>query len=157
MKISNLCLKWSDFEENIREYFKGLRERNELFDVTIACSEGTQIQVHKSILSAGSLFFNDILMNSSHPNTYIYLRGVKNAEILNLIHFLYNGEVFVSQEEFKDFLDTAQDLKIKGLLLNNNEAEDCNTKFEFDETFKTDEEGIQKKVESNTHDKGFWL
>ena len=55
------CLKWNDFETNIRYYFRTLREHHSLFDVTLVTEDGKHIQAHKIILSAGSHFFNDIL------------------------------------------------------------------------------------------------
>jgi hypothetical protein len=55
------CLKWNEFETNIRESFRELREDRNYFDVTLATDDGQQIQAHKIILSAGSKFFNEIL------------------------------------------------------------------------------------------------
>ena len=40
------CLKWSEFEKNIRNGFKDLKNEGEFFDVTLAC-EGRQVQAHK--------------------------------------------------------------------------------------------------------------
>ena len=40
------CLKWSEFEKNIRNGFKDLKDEGEFFDVTLAC-EGRQVQAHK--------------------------------------------------------------------------------------------------------------
>ena len=50
------CLQWNDFEKNISEAFKELREEKDFFDVTIACEEN-EIQAHKLILAACSPFF----------------------------------------------------------------------------------------------------
>ena len=50
------CLQWNDFERNISEAFKELREEKDFFDVTIACEE-EEIQAHKLILAACSPFF----------------------------------------------------------------------------------------------------
>ena len=57
--MEKFCLKWNDFETNIREYFIDLRENQNHFDVTLACEGGHQIQAHKIILSAGSKIFNE--------------------------------------------------------------------------------------------------
>ena len=54
------CLKWNEFEENIRNSFKSFRSEGKLFDVTLASDDGHQIQAHKIILSAGSDFFRNI-------------------------------------------------------------------------------------------------
>ena len=52
----NFCLQWNDFERNISEAFKELRDERDLFDVTIAVEE-EEIQAHKLILAACSPFF----------------------------------------------------------------------------------------------------
>ena len=49
------CLKWNEFERNIRQSFQELRKEQIHFDVTLACDDGYEIQAHKIILSAGSL------------------------------------------------------------------------------------------------------
>ena len=50
--MDKFCLKWEDFEENIRKSFRKLREDKKLFDVTLATDDGNHIQAHKMILSA---------------------------------------------------------------------------------------------------------
>ena len=54
------CLQWNDFERNISEAFKELREEKDFFDVTLACEE-EEIQAHKLILAACSPFFRSVL------------------------------------------------------------------------------------------------
>ena len=46
-KREKFCLKWNDFETNIRNSFRGLREEQNYFDVTLACDDGHQIEAHK--------------------------------------------------------------------------------------------------------------
>merc|ERR1719507_268455 len=67
------------------------------------------------ILSAGSNFFSDIFQRSNHTNMLIYLKGISSAELGHVTDFLYNGETFITQEELKQFLETAQELQVKGL------------------------------------------
>ena len=55
------CLKWNDFENNVRDSFRELRKDQDNFDVTLATDDGHTIQAHKIILSAGSKFFSNIL------------------------------------------------------------------------------------------------
>ena len=119
--MEKFCLKWNDFETNVRESFRELREDRNHFDVTLACDDGLQIQAHKIILSAGSKLFNDIFRQSKHPSPFIYLKGIGRPELEHILDFLYNGEAFVAQEELDKFLGTAQELKVKGL--QNNEEE----------------------------------
>merc|ERR1712096_54239 len=76
---------------------------------------GHQIQAHKIILSAGSRFFSNILGKTKHPSPFIYLKGINRVELEYVIDFLYNGEAYVAQEELNKFLETAQELQVKGL------------------------------------------
>ena len=108
-------LKWYSFEANIREYFKSLRKDQSLFDVTLATDDGQQIQAHKIILSAGSIFFRDIFEKSNHRNMLIYLKGISSTELEHITDFLYNGEASVAQEELKEFLEAGKELQVKGL------------------------------------------
>jgi len=59
-KMEKYCLKWSEFEGNIRQSFEELRNENKLYDVTLTTDDGDQIQAHRVILSAGSTFFQSV-------------------------------------------------------------------------------------------------
>jgi len=122
------CLQWNDFEANIRSSFQGLREEQDYCDVTLACDDNYQVEAHKIILSAGSNFFREILRKNKHKNPLIYLKGIKRLDLENVIDFLYNGEAYVAQEDLKKFIETAQDLKVKGLQSNLKDEGDQNLK-----------------------------
>ena len=72
--MEKFCLKWNDFETNIRESFKELREDHNYYDVTLATDDGHTIEAHKIILSSGSRFFNKILKHTKHQSHFIYLQ-----------------------------------------------------------------------------------
>jgi len=113
--MDKFCLKWGEFETNIRESFRTLRGEERLFDVTLATDDGQHMQAHKTILSAGSHFFSDIFMKSNHTNMLIYLKGISYVEVKHVIDFIYDGEVLVTQDDITKFLEAAQELKLKGL------------------------------------------
>jgi len=113
--MEKFCLKWNEFETNIRESFRELREEQNHFDVTLATDDGHQIEAHKIILSAGSKTFNDLLKKTKHPSPFIYLRGIDSDALEYVVDFLYNGEAHIAQEELNKFLETAQELQVKGL------------------------------------------
>ena len=115
------CLCWNDFESNISTAFQELREDKDFFDVTLACDDD-QIQGHKVILSACSPFFRSILRRNRHEHPLLYLKGVKYADLVSVLNFMYHGEVNVAQEELNSFLAVAEDLKIKGLTQNDSES-----------------------------------
>jgi len=108
------CLRWNDFESNISSAFKGIRAREDFFDVTLACDDD-QIKAHKLILSACSPFFSEVLRRNPHPHPLLYLKGVKGSDIQGVLNFMYHGEVNVAQEELNTFLAIAEDLRVKGL------------------------------------------
>merc|ERR1711888_252956 len=110
-----MSLKWDAFEENIRNYFRKLREDQRLFDVTLATDDGQHIQAHKVILSTGSHFFSDIFQKSNHTNMLVYLKGISSEKLEEVLDFIYNGEVSIGQEEIKVFIETAKELQVKGL------------------------------------------
>jgi len=111
------CLRWNDFESNISVAFRELREDKDFFDVTLACDDD-QIQAHKVILSACSPFFRTILKRNRHEHPLLYLKGVKYADLVAVLNFMYHGEVNVAQEELNSFLSIAEDLQVKGLTQN---------------------------------------
>ena len=114
--MDKFCLKWDDFDTNIGEYFGKLRDDQISYDVTLATDDGQQIQAHKLILSAGSQFFNDILIRSDNNNLLIYLQGIRSDLIKHVTDFIYNGEVFIKQEELEEVLETGKELMVNGLM-----------------------------------------
>jgi len=114
MEEENFSLRWNDFEENISAGLQDLRKSNNFFDVTLL-SDGGQVGAHKLILSACSSFFRKILVSNPHQHPLIYLKGVTKEEIVNLLNFMYCGEVNIAQAELSSFLAAAEDLKVKGL------------------------------------------
>ena len=42
-----LCLQWNDFKDNAINAFGSLRDDNDFTDVTLACEDGKQVEVHK--------------------------------------------------------------------------------------------------------------
>jgi len=114
MDVENFSLRWNDFEENLSSGLKNLRDSNQFFDVTLLSDSG-QVGAHKLILSACSSFFRQILVSNPHQHPLIYLKGVSKQEIINLLNFMYCGEVNVAQDELSSFLAAAEDLKVKGL------------------------------------------
>ena len=96
-------LKWNDFQENMTTAFLTLRDDNRFTDVTLVSEDGETIEAHKVILSASSPFFMNILKQSKHSNSLIYLKGFKAKEVHTLMDFMYNGVADVYQEDL-DFL-----------------------------------------------------
>ena len=86
-----LCLQWNEFQVNIKSALGNFREDNDFADVTLACEDGQQLETHKVILAASSLFFQKLLGRTKHPHPLIYMRGVKSDDPLAIVDFLYLG------------------------------------------------------------------
>ena len=67
-----LCLQWNDFQENVKVAFRYLRGDETFTDMTLACEDGQQVEVHKVILAASSLFFKKLLERNKHLHPLIY-------------------------------------------------------------------------------------
>ena len=118
------CLKWNDFQENIKTSFAELRGDKDLVDVTLACEDG-QLEAHKVILSSGSPFFKRLLrkMNSKQMHPFLFMRGLKTRQLTTMVDFIYLGEVNIHQEDLDGFLLLAQELELKGLTEEDNGSE----------------------------------
>ena len=90
--------------------------------MTLACDD-EQLQAHKVILSACSPFFRTVLRRNRHEHPLLYLKGVKYADLVSVLNFMYHGEVNVAQEELNSFLAVAEDLKVKGLTQGNSSSD----------------------------------
>ena len=110
------CLKWNDFQENIKTSFAELRGDKDLVDVTLACEDG-QLEAHKVILSSGSPFFKRLLrkMTNKQMHPFLFMRGLKTRQLTTMIDLIYLGEVNIHQDDLDGFLLLAQELELKGL------------------------------------------
>ena len=131
-----LCLKWNDFTPNIRSSFSDLRTDDDLSDVTLACEDGILIEANKIILSAGSQFFRNIFKWKKGAIPIVFMKGIKNNHLTAIVDFLYYGEVNVPQDDINDFLKIAQELKLKGLQIN---EEQISTKTVYDRNLKPEQ------------------
>ena len=118
-----LCFQWNNFKENTLSAFGCLRDESDFADVTLACEDGKQMEVHKVILATSSPFFQNILKRNKHTHPLIYLRGVKYEDLSAIVDFLYCGEANVYQQNLDSFLAIAGELKLKGLMGKTDEKE----------------------------------
>ena len=66
MMEEKLCLKWNDFQDNVKSAFTSLRDSTDFADVTLVCEDGKQIEAHKVILATSSPLFQALLNRSKH-------------------------------------------------------------------------------------------
>ena len=111
-----LCLRWNDFQDNIKSAFGNFREDDDFAYVTLVCDDGQQVEAHKVILAASSPFLKTLLSKNQHPHPLVYMRRVKYNELTAIMDFLYRGEANVFQNDLDSFLAIAEELQLKGLL-----------------------------------------
>lgn len=114
MASERVSVAWGQFEANMTQAVRDLREVSEFFDVTLAC-EDKQIQAHKVIISAASPFFRNVLRWNPHPSPLIYLSGIQFSHLQSVLNFIYHGEASIPTEQVNAFLAVATELKVKGL------------------------------------------
>ena len=85
-------------------------------DVTLVSDEKKTIKAHKSVLSACSpVFMNILSLESQNSHPVIYLRGIQYPEIESILQFMYLGEAKFYEERMNDFIMVAKNLEIKEL------------------------------------------
>ena len=115
--MEKFCLKWNDFEPNVTRSFRKLRHEEDFSDVTLVGDDFKPISAHKVVLSSCSEYFKNVLQNSQkHSHPVLCLEGVGNADLTNILDYIYNGELNIYQEDLDRFLTISQRLKLEGLI-----------------------------------------
>jgi len=109
------CLKWNDFQNNIRMSFKQLRNSDNFCDVTLVSDDNKSFTAHQIVLASSSLFFASMLEGAKHPQPLVYLRGCSGAALAAILDFMYLGEVSVARGDIHSFMAVSGDLGVKGL------------------------------------------
>ena len=103
--MTKFSLGFDYFSQNIKDY---LKQEQDFLNVTLACDVDQLIKAHKVILSAGSLFFRNILSNSKHPEPFIFLTGVRMNILKNIIELIYTGETIIAEDEIGNCTEAAR-------------------------------------------------
>merc|ERR1712129_105210 len=97
--------------------------------------------------AASSPFFQKILKINQHPHPLIYMGGLTSESLKVVIDYVYFGAASVVKENLENFMNIADELKLKGLTKNYNETNTIEKEAQQPETVHT--VGDTSKVISN--------
>ena len=144
MEKVHLSLKST--QHDLQSMFRDVQIDGTFADVTLVSNDQVQTQAHQCIISACSPVIKDLLLINPSPHTLIYLCGIKNKDLQSLLQVLYLGQVTFDQEDIKDIIDLA--LEVKELIDYYEESEKMtNEKVVSEESLKIYEEvGIKVDI-----------
>ena len=105
--------EWGGFPDHLQSLVGSALTTGRHSDVTLVCQDLQVFRSHKLILAASSPVFSNILHTSLDC---VYLRGVRGTVLASILQFIYLGKVQVPADRLKEFLETAQDLQIEGII-----------------------------------------
>ncbi|XP_024869968.1 modifier of mdg4-like isoform X2 [Temnothorax curvispinosus] len=114
MSDEQFSLVWNSFPTNLSSGLYTLLTDEHLVDVTLA-AEGQILRAHKLILSVCSTYFRELFKGNSCKHPIVILKDVNYRDLSAMLHFMYQGEVNIKQEDIAGFLKVAEALQIKGL------------------------------------------
>ena len=88
------------------------------------------------ISSFSPVLKNIVKLNHQIEHTFIYLRWIKFGDLQNLVHFIYQGELNVAEENVSSFLEVANDLLVRGLSEGNVLASDSDNTQNFQNVYQ---------------------
>ncbi|XP_070167140.1 zinc finger and BTB domain-containing protein 44 isoform X2 [Polyergus mexicanus] len=120
MSDEQFSLVWNSFPRNLSSGLYTLLTDEQLVDVTLA-AEGQILRAHKLILSVCSTYFKELFKVNSCKHPIVILKDVNYRDLSAMLHFMYQGEVNIKQEDIASFLKVAETLQIKGLTTESDE------------------------------------
>ncbi|XP_066256705.1 protein tramtrack, beta isoform-like isoform X14 [Euwallacea similis] len=126
MASEQFSLCWDNFHKNMSSGMNSLLESGDLVDVTLAV-EGKFLKAHKMVLSVCSPYFKELFKTNPCQHPIVFMKDVSYVAISDLLQFMYQGEVQVSQDNLTTFIKTAEALQIKGLTGDGNGSTDADS------------------------------
>ena len=146
--MEKFSLKWNDFHSNVSKSFGLLRSEEYLHDVRLMSEDYHEVTAHRIVLSACSEYFRNIFKNSKKQDTLICLDGITNADLKNVLDYIYLGEAHIFQDNLDRFLCIAERLKLEGLL----SKEEDETKYAEEPEYRhiIDKNETETSIEEDT-------
>ena len=107
---------WSKYELQVVEALNKSRREGLFCDVMLISDDHHQAAAHRVVLSAASeYFYNNLKLDSNTcQQTKICLEGTTKQDLENILDFIYNGRVAVTEEHLDSFNKLATRLKLIG-------------------------------------------
>merc|ERR1711983_85135 len=115
MSDEKFDLAWNDFESNAINTIRNLLNDTQFTDVTLISDDRRRIPAHKIILSSCSLFFKQILAETSTEKPLLFIKGIEHSELSAIVKFIYLGRTEIAEDDLGKFLKAAKELQIDGL------------------------------------------
>ncbi|KAK7072073.1 hypothetical protein SK128_021103, partial [Halocaridina rubra] len=115
-----LSLKWNNHRSTFLHILGVLRDKQSYTDVTLAC-DGKFYSVHKLVLSTCSDYFCAMFEKTACKSPVIVLKDIKSEDLEALLDYMYLGEVNVRQSDLASLIKAAENLRIKGLAVPDDE------------------------------------
>lgn len=112
--MNSYQLRWNDHIPYFTNILQGLREQNELTDVTFACEDGIVV-AHKLVLSSCSAYLRVLFTRLCTPHPVIFLKNTPSSVVRQLMEFVYCGSVDVSEKDLVEVMTLGKSLQIQGL------------------------------------------
>merc|ERR1719186_74149 len=90
--------------------FKDLLTEGHFSDVTLVSDDHKQVPAHKIVISSCSPVLKSLLLTNPHSHPLLYMRGIKEQDLLSILQFMYFGETTVFQDSVRQFTNIAKDL-----------------------------------------------
>ncbi|KAK4883457.1 hypothetical protein RN001_006776 [Aquatica leii] len=131
MASEQFSLCWDNFHKNMSMGMQSLLETEDLVDVTLAV-EGKYLKAHKMVLSVCSPYFRELFQTNPCKHPIVFMKDVSYIALSDLLHFMYQGEVQVAQENLPTFIKTAEALQVKGLTGDSGAQNDSESELEVE-------------------------
>ena len=100
--------------ESLKVIGKTLLYDSDFCDVTLVCADNQHLPAHRAVLCTGSNFLRELLYDSQHQKTFLYLGKVQLTDLKPLLEFLYLGNCTVQKSRLGIVDALANDLGISG-------------------------------------------
>ena len=151
--MTSSSIQWEHHARNIQSCLENAFTDASYTDVTLVTDDFQSFASHRLILSSLSETFHEILKMSSHSHPMIYLKGFKSSDVLNILNFIYKGQVQIPTKDLNDFVGKAQELKLLNIQkqFHKNEAlEDRNQNSSISEKIDKEIDIEQKRMRNET-------